>query len=117
MMFLRANTKGEKLNFTFLGMVNTFQNSGVDGSNKSSLITAGIHADYKLDALTNHAFNGLIDRFYVGNHGNAGGLNDLQVSLATKISGLAVTLTGHYFTEVEDVDGFDGNDLGSDTYN
>ena len=175
MMFLRANTKGEKLNFTFLGMVNTFQNSGVDGSNKSSLITAGIHADYKLDALslaanlylqegerlggvdvkgallasilakykvsdkltlgagyesisgrtddsaaffplygTNHAFNGLIDRFYVGNHGNAGGLNDLQVSLATKISGLAVTLTGHYFTEVEDVDGFDGNDLGSE---
>ena len=175
MMFLRANTKGEKLNFTFLGMVNTFQNSGVDGSNKSSLITAGIHADYKLDALslaanlylqegerlggvdvkgallasilakykvsdkltlgagyesisgrtddsaaffplygTNHAFNGLIDRFYVGNHGNAGGLNDLQVSLATKISGLAVTLTGHYFTEVEDVNGLDGKDLGSE---
>ncbi len=63
---------------------------------------------------TNHAFNGLIDRFYVGNHANAGGLNDLQVSLATKISGLAVSLTGHYFTEVEDVNGIDGKDLGTE---
>lgn len=63
---------------------------------------------------TNHAFNGLIDRFYVGNHANAGGLNDLQVSLATKISGLAVTLTGHIFSEVEDVNGFDGKELGSE---
>jgi len=185
MVFLRANTKGEKLNLSFLGLVNTFQNSGVDGSNKSSLITAGVHADYKVGDLslaanlyiqegerlggvdvkgaflsslsakyktsdnltlgvgyetisgrtddsaaffplygTNHAFNGLMDRFYVGNNGNAGGLNDLQLSLATKISGLAVTLTGHYFTEVEDVAGapgintgavgFDGKDLGTE---
>jgi len=73
---------------------------------------------------TNHAFNGLMDRFYVGNHGNAGGLNDLQVSLSTKVSGIAVTLTGHYFTEVEDVAsapgintgavGLAGKDLGSE---
>jgi hypothetical protein len=62
---------------------------------------------------TNHAFNGLMDRFYVGNHGNAGGLNDLQLGVATKISGLAVSLTGHYFTEVEDLDGL-GSDLGSE---
>ena len=176
MVFTRVNSKGEKLNLSFLALINTFQDSNVDGSNKSSLLTAGVHADYKtggglslaanlylqegeriggvdvkgalLASLlakykvsdkvtlgagyetfsgrkddsaaffplygTNHAFNGLIDRFYVGNHGNAGGLNDLQVSLATKISGLAVTLTGHYFTEVEDVDGFDGKDLGTE---
>jgi hypothetical protein len=62
---------------------------------------------------TNHAFNGLMDRFYVGNHGNAGGLNDLQLGVSTKISGLAVSLTGHYFTEVEDLDGL-GSDLGSE---
>ena len=55
-----------------------------------------------------------MDRFYVGNHANAGGLNDLQVSLATKISGLAVTLTGHLFSEVEDVDGFDDKNLGTE---
>ncbi len=175
MMFLRANSKGEKFNISFLGLVNTFQDSNVDGSNKSSLITAGLHADYKVKALslaanlflqegerlggvdvkgallasilanykvsdkltlgagyetisgrtddsaaffplygTNHAFNGLIDRFYVGNHANAGGLNDLQVSLATKISGMAVSLTGHFFSEVEDVDAFDGKDLGTE---
>jgi len=174
MVFFRANSKGEKFNISFLGLVNTFQDSNVD-PNKSSLITAGAHADYKANGLslaanlyfqegeriggvdvkgaylgsllakykvsdkltlgagyesisgrkddsaaffplygTNHAFNGLIDRFYVGNHGNAGGLNDLQLSLATKISGVAVSLTGHYFTEVEDVNGFDGKDLGSE---
>ncbi|RKR14260.1 alginate export protein [Maribacter vaceletii] len=175
MVFLRANTKGEKLNFSFLGLVNTFQDSNVDGDDKSSLVTAGVHADYKAKALslganlflqqgqriggvdvkgallaslsakykvsdkltlgagfetisgrkddsaaffplygTNHAFNGLMDRFYVGNHGNAGGLNDFQVSLATKISGLAVSLTGHSFSEVEDVNGFDGKGLGTE---
>ncbi|UKM64399.1 alginate export family protein [Flavobacteriaceae bacterium GSB9] len=175
MVFLRANSKGEKFNISFLGLVNTFQDSNVDGSNKSSLITAGVHADYNVADLslaanlylqdgerlggvdvkgallasllakykfsdkltlgagyesisgrkddsaaffplygTNHAFNGLMDRFYVGNHGNAGGLNDLQLSLATKISGVAVSLTGHYFTEVEDVDAFDGKDLGTE---
>jgi len=174
MVFVRANSKGEKLNFSFLGLVNTFQDSNVDGSNKSSLITAGIHADYKLGALTltsnlflqegerlggvdvkgaflaslaaaykltdkssltatverisgrnsdsaaffplygtNHAFNGLIDRFYVGNHGNAGGLNDFQLAYKTKISGVALTLAGHYFTEQSDLDGM-GNDLGSE---
>ncbi|RED44885.1 alginate export family protein [Seonamhaeicola aphaedonensis] len=174
MVFARANSKGEKLNFTFLGLVNTFQDSNVDGSNKSSLITAGIHADYNLGGVklttnlfvqegqriggvdvkgaylaslaanlklsdkssltgtverisgrnsesaaffplygTNHAFNGLIDRFYVGNHANAGGLNDFQLSYATKISGVAVSIAGHYFTEQSDIDGM-GNNLGSE---
>ncbi len=175
MVFGRLNSKGEKFNISLLALINTFQDSNVDGSNKSSLLTAGAHADYKANGLslaanlflqegervggvdvkgallasilakykvsdkltigagyetisgrkddsaaffplygTNHAFNGLIDRFYVGNHGNAGGLNDLQILLATKISGMAVSLTGHIFTEVEDVDGFNGKDLGTE---
>jgi hypothetical protein len=175
MLFVRANNKGEKLNITFLGLVNTFQDSNVDGSNKSSLITAGLHANYKLGSLslnsnlfiqegerlggadvkgaflaslgadyklnaansiglsyelisgrnsdsaaffplfgTNHAFNGLIDRFYVGNHANAGGLNDIQLSYKTKISGVAVTLAGHYFTEHSNVDAFESKDLGTE---
>lgn len=174
MVFVRANSKGEKFNISFLGLVNTFQDSNVDGSNKSSLITAGLHADYKLGGVTltsnlfiqegeriggvdvkgaylaslaaafkltdkssliatverisgrnsesaaffplygtNHAFNGLIDRFYVGNHGNAGGLNDFQLAYKTKISGVALTIAGHYFTEQSDLDGM-GNDLGSE---
>lgn len=174
MVFVRANSKGENFNISFLGLVNTFQDSNVDGSNKSSLITAGLHAGYKLGNLTltsnffvqegerlggvdvkgaylaslaaaykltdksaliatverisgrnsesaaffplygtNHAFNGLIDRFYVGNHGNAGGLNDFQLTYKTKISGVALTVSGHYFTEQSDLDGM-GNDLGSE---
>ncbi len=63
---------------------------------------------------TNHAFNGYIDRFYVGNHGNAGGLKDLQLTYKTKISGVAVTLAGHYFTEHSDIDDFDSRNLGSE---
>ncbi|WP_139957526.1 alginate export family protein [Flavicella sediminum] len=62
---------------------------------------------------TNHAFNGLMDRFYVGNHANNGGLKDLQLSASTKIAGMAVTLTGHLFSEQEDLDGL-GDDLGSE---
>lgn len=185
MVFTRINRKTEKFNISFLALINTFQDSNVDGTNKSSLLTTGLHAGYKTGGLsltanlylqegqrlgridvkgallasilakykvngkttvglgyesisgrtddsaaffplygTNHAFNGLIDRFYVGNHGNAGGLNDLQLSVSTKISGLAVTLTGHYFTEAEDVPGapgvntgavgFDGKELGTE---
>ncbi|WP_346882226.1 alginate export family protein [uncultured Algibacter sp.] len=175
MVFVRANKKYDKLNVSVLGLVNTFQDSNVDDSNKSSLITAGLHVDYKLDALsltsnlfiqegeriggvdvkgaflaslganykmndansigltyeiisgrnndsaaffpiygTNHAFNGLMDRFYVGNHGNAGGLKDLQLTYKTKISGVAVTLTGHYFTEHSDFNAFESRDLGTE---
>ncbi len=171
MVFVRANKKSEKLNMSFLGLVNTFQDSNEDGANKASLITAGIHVDYKLGALalvsnlfiqdgerlgggdvngaflaslganvkmdkinsvgltyeilsgknsesaaffplygTNHAFNGLMDRFYVGNHANAGGLKDLQLTYKTKIAGLAVTVSGHQFTEHS----LDGDDLGTE---
>ncbi|GAA4884681.1 alginate export family protein [Flaviramulus aquimarinus] len=175
MVFVRANKKSGNLNISFLGLVNTFQDSNVDGMNKSSLITAGLHADYKLKALTltsnlfiqdgeriggvdvkgaflaslgakyklndtnsigltyeiisgrnsesaaffplygtNHAFNGLIDRFYVGNHGNAGGLKDLKLAYKTKISGVAVTLAGHYFSEHSDANAFESKDLGTE---
>jgi len=92
MMFLRANTKGEKLKVSDKLTLGAGYES-ISGRTDDSAAFFPLYG-------TNHAFNGLIDRFYVGNHGNAGGLNDLQVSLATKISGLAVTLTGHYFTEV-----------------
>lgn len=175
MAFIRANKKSEKLNFSFLGLVNTFQDSNVDGDNKASLITAGLHIDYKLGALglvsnlfiqdgerlgggdvkgaflaslganvkmnktnsvaltyevisgrnsesaaffplygTNHAFNGLMDRFYVGNHANAGGLKDIQLTYKTKLAGLAVTLSGHSFSEHSNVNASDSKDLGTE---
>ena len=169
MGFLRANKKYGDFNISVLGMVNTFQN--VANPDKSSLITTGLHADYKIGALkltsnlylqegeriggvdvkgaflaslaagykandtnwfgltyeiisgkdsesaaffplygTNHAFNGLIDRFYVGNHVNEGGLKDLQLTYKTKISGVAVTVSGHHFTEHSQ----GGDDLGTE---
>jgi hypothetical protein len=48
---------------------------------------------------TNHAFNGLMDRFYVGNHANAGGLVDLNAGVKTKVGPYAVSLKAHTFKE------------------
>lgn len=49
---------------------------------------------------TNHKFNGLIDRFYVGNHGNAGGLNDLNFGAKFKLpKGYNLTAKFHTFSE------------------
>lgn len=59
---------------------------------------------------TNHAFNGLMDRFYVGNHANAGGLKDLKLTYKTKISGVALTVAAHSFTEQSQ----GGDDLGTE---
>lgn len=49
---------------------------------------------------TNHKFNGLMDRFYVGNHGNAGGLVDLNIGAKFKLpKGYALTAKFHNFKE------------------
>ncbi|MGY5351646.1 hypothetical protein ACXGQW_03635 [Wenyingzhuangia sp. IMCC45533] len=48
---------------------------------------------------TNHAFNGLMDRFFVGNYVNGPGLIDLNLGVKTNISGYAVSLKGHNFSQ------------------
>ncbi len=49
---------------------------------------------------TNHKFNGLMDRFYVGNHAIGNGLVDLNLGAKFKLgSGYNFTLKGHNFTE------------------
>ncbi|WP_159949766.1 porin family protein [Polaribacter septentrionalilitoris] len=49
---------------------------------------------------TNHKFNGLMDRFYVGNHGNAGGLIDLNIGAKFKLpKGYSLTAKFHNFKE------------------
>lgn len=49
---------------------------------------------------TNHKFNGLIDRFYVGNHGNAGGLVDVNIGAKFKLpKGYGLTMKFHSFKE------------------
>ncbi|WP_010136180.1 alginate export family protein [Ochrovirga pacifica] len=55
---------------------------------------------------TNHKFNGLMDRFYVGNHAVGQGLVDLNVGVSTKIAGAAVSLKGHHFTSESSSDDF-----------
>ncbi len=190
MGFVHANKKYGNFNISVLGLVNTFQdnktlNADTDGDrikdantfgdDKSSLITAGLHAGYKTGRFgfksnlylqegqriggvdvkgaflaslgttlkiddvnslglsyevisgrdedtaaffplygTNHAFNGLIDRFYVGNHANAGGLKDIQLTYKTKISGVALTIAGHHFTEHTDVADNNDKQLGTE---
>ena len=49
---------------------------------------------------TNHKFNGLMDRFYVGNHANAGGLVDLNIGAKFKLpKGYSLTAKFHNFKE------------------
>ncbi len=179
MGFVRANKKYGALNISALALVNTFQNGtavSTAGSDKATLLTAGIHADYKVKGLglhlnafvqegnnmvggyndvsgahlisldadykindkftvlggierisgrtnnsaaffplygTNHKFNGLIDRFYVGNHANAGGLNDLHIGANAKLAGAMFKVRGHLFSEAKDI-ASNGNALGSE---
>ena len=49
---------------------------------------------------TNHKFNGLMDRFYVGNHAAGNGLVDLNITAATKIfKTYGLKIKGHMFSE------------------
>lgn len=47
---------------------------------------------------TNHKFNGLMDYFYVGNHGNNVGLSDIHAGLAYKKDKFKTGLTAHFFS-------------------
>lgn len=60
---------------------------------------------------TNHKFNGLMDRFYVGNHAVGNGLVDLNLGASFKVGkGYNITLKGHTFSEASS----DKNSLGSE---
>ncbi len=60
---------------------------------------------------TNHKFNGLIDRFYVGNHANATGLVDINIGGKFKLpKGYALTAKFHNFSE----ESGDGDALGNE---
>lgn len=48
---------------------------------------------------TNHKFNGWMDYFYVGNHNNSVGLNDLYIKAGTKLGEKSsIVLVAHNFT-------------------
>jgi hypothetical protein len=46
---------------------------------------------------TNHKFNGWMDYFYVGNHANSVGLQDIFVALTYSVKNWKVQLHNHYF--------------------
>ncbi|MEL6812637.1 MAG: alginate export family protein [Bacteroidota bacterium] len=64
---------------------------------------------------TNHAFNGYMDYFYVGNHANNVGLNDIYAKTVIKTGEKSSLLVkGHYFSAAESLgDGID-NYLGTE---
>lgn len=47
---------------------------------------------------TNHAFNGFMDYFYVGNHANSVGLNDLTLKLEFPIKKVNLSIAPHVFS-------------------
>jgi hypothetical protein len=59
---------------------------------------------------TNHKFNGHMDYFYVGNHANSVGLQDIFVKLNAKAKKFSVGLHTHFFSSAGDVaDPVDGS--------
>ena len=47
---------------------------------------------------TNHAFNGFMDYFYVGNHANSVGLNDISLKLDFLIKKVNLSVAPHFFS-------------------
>lgn len=52
---------------------------------------------------TNHKFNGVMDYFYVGNHLNSVGLNDIYGNVTYKKNKFNATITPHLFYSANDV--------------
>ncbi len=64
---------------------------------------------------TNHKFNGFMDYFYVGNHANSVGLNDLYAKVVLSTSEKSNLLVkGHYFSANADFTNGEDNYLGTE---
>ncbi|MCK0109955.1 alginate export family protein [Flavobacteriaceae bacterium S0825] len=66
---------------------------------------------------TNHKFNGLMDYFYVGNHGGSVGLNDISFTFSYQKDKFSAKLVPHLFSSAADI--YDGstkmdNNLGTE---
>lgn len=58
---------------------------------------------------TNHKFNGLMDYFYVGNHINSVGLQDIFVTLGQKMGKISANVTTHFFSSAKALQKTPGN--------
>ncbi|MGS2738152.1 alginate export family protein [Sinomicrobium sp. M5D2P17] len=63
---------------------------------------------------TNHKFNGFMDYFYVGNHADNVGLNDIYAKYLFKFPGSTLLLKGHYFTSNADLSLGESHYLGTE---
>ncbi len=64
---------------------------------------------------TNHKFNGFMDYFYVGNHANSVGLQDIYAKAVIKTGKSSSLLAKlHYFSAAEDIAGTDDTYLGTE---
>ena len=63
---------------------------------------------------TNHKFNGYMDYFYVGNHMNSYGLNDLSVNTKYKFSKSFVSAAIHMFSANADINAEADKNLGTE---
>lgn len=63
---------------------------------------------------TNHAHNGFMDYFYVGNHLNSVGLQDISLKLDFPIGKVNFSLTPHVFMTAEDLNATDDSYLGTE---
>ena len=63
---------------------------------------------------TNHKFNGHMDYFYVGNHGNSVGLDNKYFSLGYKMNKMKLKMAYHIFNAVSEMEDEAGNVLDGD---
>jgi hypothetical protein len=108
-----SQNNGGDLNATLLGLAGNYNlttnlNIGlgyeqVSGTDSENLAFSPVFG-------TNHKFNGHMDYFYVGNHANSVGINDMYFSLGYSLKKMKFNATYHIFNAATEMDNnLDGN--------
>ncbi|MCE1200629.1 MAG: alginate export family protein [Bacteroidia bacterium] len=92
-----------KLNNRLSGTLGFEHLSGTSMKEKAADPTGYINKSFNPFYGTNHKFNGLMDFFYVGNHLNSVGLNDMYFGLSGREGNTTLSLTAHMFSAAADV--------------
>lgn len=112
MAFIHVNKKYDALNISLLGLVSTYQDgttTSITGSDKATLITAGLHADYTTGSLGIHANAYIQDgnHLFGGTYRTVKGAYLASLDLDYKISSKFKLLAG-----VEAISGSENGDTG-----
>ncbi|MBK9291213.1 MAG: hypothetical protein IPM52_06275 [Bacteroidetes bacterium] len=92
-----------KLNSRLTGTLGFEHLSGTSMKDKAADPTGYTNKSFNPFYGTNHKFNGFMNFFYVGNHLNSVGLNDLYLGLSGKNGKTVLALTAHMFSAAADV--------------